>query len=97
MPMFQARIIRQEVAITDMEGDTLEAWRSSPSVPARIHNWRWKGLSHNESAGSRLPPGADFRLNAAKRVFHGPVTQGERGAGGDLAVIRLRPGFGGAK
>ena len=24
MPMFQARIIRQEVAITDMEGDTLE-------------------------------------------------------------------------
>ena len=25
MPMFQARIIRQEVAITDVEGDTLEA------------------------------------------------------------------------
>jgi hypothetical protein len=24
MPMFQARIIRQEVAITDVEGDTLE-------------------------------------------------------------------------
>ena len=25
MPMFQARIIRQEVAITDVEGDTIEA------------------------------------------------------------------------
>ena len=25
MPMFQARIIRQAVAITDVEGDTLEA------------------------------------------------------------------------
>ena len=25
MPMFQARIIRQEVAITEVEGDTLEA------------------------------------------------------------------------
>jgi hypothetical protein len=25
------------------------------------------------------------------------VTKGERGAGGDLAVVRLRPGFGGAK
>jgi hypothetical protein len=24
MPMFQARIIRQEVAITDVEGDTIE-------------------------------------------------------------------------
>jgi hypothetical protein len=24
MPMFRARIIRQEVAITDVEGDTLE-------------------------------------------------------------------------
>ena len=24
MPMFQARIIRQEVAITDVDGDTLE-------------------------------------------------------------------------
>jgi hypothetical protein len=24
MPMFQARVIRQEVAITDVEGDTLE-------------------------------------------------------------------------
>jgi hypothetical protein len=25
MPMFQARVIRQEVAITEVEGDTLEA------------------------------------------------------------------------
>jgi hypothetical protein len=41
MPMFQARIIRQEVAITDVEGDTLETakeklrvWgRPSPSYP----------------------------------------------------------------
>ena len=29
MPMFQARIIRQEVAITDVEGDTLEIAKES--------------------------------------------------------------------
>jgi hypothetical protein len=32
MPMFQARIIRQEVAITDVEGDTLEATKEKPRV-----------------------------------------------------------------
>jgi hypothetical protein len=33
MPMFQARIIRQAVAITDVEGDTLEA------AKAKLRAW----------------------------------------------------------
>jgi hypothetical protein len=36
MPMFQARIIRQEVAITDVEGDTLETAKEKLSV--RLEN-----------------------------------------------------------
>ena len=36
MPMFQARIIRQEVAITDVEGDTLETAKEKLRV--RLEN-----------------------------------------------------------
>jgi hypothetical protein len=36
MPMFQARIIRQEVDITDVEGDTLETAKEKLSV--RLEN-----------------------------------------------------------
>ena len=36
MPMFQARIIRQEVAVTDVEGDTLETAKEKLRV--RLEN-----------------------------------------------------------
>ena len=35
MPMFQARIIRQEVAITEVEGDTLETAKEKAESVAR--------------------------------------------------------------
>ena len=47
MPMFQARIIRQAVAITDVEGDTLEA------AKAKLRDDNLKSLDWvTHSAGS---------------------------------------------
>jgi hypothetical protein len=52
MPMFQARIIRQEVAITDVEGDTIDEVKEKLRV--RLENdenlWSLDWLTH--SAGS---------------------------------------------
>jgi hypothetical protein len=48
MPMFQARIIRQEVAITDVEGDTLETAKEK----LRVWLENADNLESSHSAGS---------------------------------------------
>ena len=64
MPMFQARIIRQEVAITEVEGDTLEAAKEKLRVwlenALRVDLRRLKGHEvgvcrhHRDASGARV-------------------------------------------
>jgi hypothetical protein len=73
MPMFQARIIRQEVAITEVEGDTLEtakeklrAWLENDD---NLRNLDWP----THSAGSAPEIVVMMEIS--------PVKEGEDGEG----------------
>ena len=56
MPMFQARIIRQEVAITDVEGDTIETAKEKLRVwlenDDNLRSLDW--LTHSAGSAQRL-------------------------------------------
>jgi|HubBroStandDraft_4_1064222.scaffolds.fasta_scaffold1266058_1 hypothetical protein len=73
MPTFQARIIRQEVAITDVEGDTIETAKEKLRVwlenDENLRSLDW--LTH--SAGSA--PEIVVMMEVA------PVKEGEDGEG----------------
>ena len=73
MPMFQARIIRQEVAITDVEGDTLEmakeklrAWLENED---NLKSLDW--VSHSEGSAPEIVVMMEIS----------PVKEGEDGEG----------------
>jgi hypothetical protein len=73
MPMFQARIIRQEVAITEVEGDTLEtakeklrAWLENDD---NLRNLDW--LTHNAGSAPEIVVMMEIS----------PVKEGEDGEG----------------
>ena len=56
MPMFQARIIRQEVAITEVEGDTLETAKEKLRVwlenDYNLRNLDW--VSHSDGSSPEI-------------------------------------------
>jgi hypothetical protein len=56
MPMFQARIIRQEVAITEVEGDTLETAKEKLRVwlenDDNLRSLDW--LTHSAGSGPEI-------------------------------------------
>jgi hypothetical protein len=73
MPMFQARIIRQEVAITDVEGDTLETAKEKLRVwlenDDNLKSLDW--LSHSASSAPEIV----VMMEVA------PIKEGEDGEG----------------
>ena len=73
MPMFQARIIRQEVAITDVEGDTLETAKEKLRV--RLEN------ADNLKTLDRVSHSAGSGPEIVVMMEVSPSNEGEEGEG----------------
>jgi hypothetical protein len=73
MPMFQARIIRQEVAITDVEGDTLETAKEKLRL--------WLENDDNLSSLDSVTHSAGSAPEIVVMMEISPVNEGEDGEG----------------
>jgi hypothetical protein len=73
MPMFQARIIRQEVAITDVEGDTLETAKEKLRL--------WLENDDNLSSLDWVTHSAGSAPEIVVMMEISPVNEGEDGEG----------------
>jgi hypothetical protein len=73
MPMFQARIIRQEVAITNVEGDTLETAKEKLRV--------WLENDDNLSSLDWLTHSAGSAPEIVVMMEVSPAKEGEAGEG----------------
>jgi hypothetical protein len=73
MPMFQARIIRQEVAITEVEGDTLETAKEKLRV--------WLENEDNLSSLDWITHSAGSAPEIVVMMEVSPTNEGEDGEG----------------
>jgi hypothetical protein len=73
MPMFQARIIRQAVAITDVEGDTLEVAKEKLRV--------WLENADNLKSLDWVTHSADSAPEIVVMMEVSPSKEGEDGEG----------------
>jgi hypothetical protein len=73
MPMFQARIIRQEVAITEVEGDTLETAKEKLRV--------WLENEDNLSSLDWVTHSAGSAPEIVVMMEVSPTNEGEEGEG----------------
>jgi hypothetical protein len=73
MPMFQARIIRQEVAITEVEGDTLETAKEKLRV--------WLENEDNLSSLDWVTHSAGSAPEIVVMMEVSPTNEGEDGEG----------------
>jgi hypothetical protein len=73
MPMFQARIIRQKVAITQVEGDTIDTAKEKLMV--------WLAKNDNVESLDWLSHSAGSAPEIVGMVEVAPVNEGEDGEG----------------
>ena len=73
MPMFQARIVRQEVAITDVEGDTIDLAKEKLRV--------WLENDENLKSLDWVTHGAGSAPEIVVMMEVSPANEGEDGEG----------------